>query len=48
MDDPIYGTFHDASTGETVTRELTPEEIADLFPDRGGNYLLPPSDPTEV
>ena len=25
-----YGTFHDALTGETVTRELTDEEIAAL------------------
>jgi hypothetical protein len=24
------GTFHDAITGETITRELTPEEIAAL------------------
>jgi hypothetical protein len=30
MSDPITGTFHDAETGETVTRELTPEEIAAL------------------
>jgi hypothetical protein len=30
MSDPILGTFHDAETGETVTRELTPEEIAAL------------------
>jgi hypothetical protein len=30
MTDPILGTFHDALTGETVTRELTPEEIAAL------------------
>jgi hypothetical protein len=30
MSDAIYGTFHDARTGETVTRELTPEEIAAL------------------
>ena len=30
MSDPITGTFHDAATGETVTRELTPEEIAAL------------------
>lgn len=30
MSDPIYGTFHDAATGETITRELTPEEIAAL------------------
>lgn len=30
MSDPLYGTFHDAETGETVTRELTPEEIAAL------------------
>jgi hypothetical protein len=22
------GTFHDAITGETITRDLTPEEIA--------------------
>ena len=25
--EPQYGTFHDAVTGETVTRELTQEEI---------------------
>lgn len=30
MSDPLYGTFHDAETGETITRELTPEEIAEL------------------
>ena len=30
MSDPILGTFHDAETGETITRELTPEEIAAL------------------
>jgi hypothetical protein len=24
------GTFHDAATGETVTRELTADEIAQL------------------
>jgi hypothetical protein len=30
MSDPITGTFHDAETGETITRELTPEEIAAL------------------
>jgi hypothetical protein len=30
MNDPIYGTFHDAATGETITRELTSEEIAAL------------------
>jgi hypothetical protein len=24
------GTFHDAITGETITRELTDEEIANL------------------
>ena len=24
----IIGTFHDALTGETITRELTAEEIA--------------------
>ena len=28
--EPLYGTFHDAETGETVTRELTAEEIAAL------------------
>jgi len=28
--EPKYGTFHDAQTGETVTRELTAEEIAQL------------------
>lgn len=26
MSEPKYGTFHDALTGETITRELTPEE----------------------
>ena len=28
--EPILGTFHDALTGETITRELTAEEIAAL------------------
>jgi hypothetical protein len=28
--EPINGTFYDAMTGETITRELTPEEIAAL------------------
>ena len=28
--EPKYGTFHDAITGETITRELTAEEIAAL------------------
>jgi hypothetical protein len=28
--EPKYGTFHDAQTGETVTRELTAEEVAEL------------------
>jgi hypothetical protein len=27
--EPLLGTFHDAITGETITRELTPEEIAE-------------------
>lgn len=27
MSDPLLGTFHDAETGETITRELTQEEI---------------------
>jgi hypothetical protein len=27
---PLLGTFHDAITGETITRELTPDEIAAL------------------
>ena len=26
-----YGTFHDVETGETITRELTQEEIEILF-----------------
>jgi hypothetical protein len=30
MSDPILGTFHDAETGETITRELTAGEIAAL------------------
>ena len=28
--EPLLGTFHDAITGETITRELTPQEIAAL------------------
>jgi hypothetical protein len=28
--EPTLGMWHDASTGETVTRELTAEEIAQL------------------
>jgi hypothetical protein len=28
--EPRLGTFHDAITGETVTRELTADEIAEL------------------
>ena len=28
--EPKLGTFHDAETGETITRELTAEEIAEL------------------
>jgi hypothetical protein len=31
MSDPILGTFHDAETGETITRELTQEEIDALY-----------------
>jgi hypothetical protein len=30
MENKPQGTFHDATTGETITRELTPEEIAEL------------------
>jgi hypothetical protein len=30
--EPLLGTFHDAITGVTVTRELTPDEIA-LLPE---------------
>lgn len=30
MSEPLMGTFHDALTGETVTRKLTAEEIAAL------------------
>ena len=28
--EPLLGTFHDAITGETITRELTAEELAAL------------------
>lgn len=27
--EPIIGIFHDALTGETIVRELTPEELAE-------------------
>jgi hypothetical protein len=30
--EPLLGTFHDAITGETITRELTQEEIDALTP----------------
>jgi hypothetical protein len=30
ISEPHTGTFHDARTGETIVRELTPEEIAAL------------------
>jgi hypothetical protein len=30
--EPLLGTFHDALTGETITRELTADEIA-LLPE---------------
>jgi hypothetical protein len=30
--EPLLGSFHDAVTGETVTRELTADEIA-LLPE---------------
>jgi hypothetical protein len=28
--DPILQTFYDGITGETITREVTPEEITEL------------------
>jgi len=28
--EPVMGLFHNAETGETITRELTAEEIAAL------------------
>ena len=28
--EPMWTTIHDAITGETITRELTPEEVAAL------------------
>jgi hypothetical protein len=40
-DQQILGTFHDATTGETVTRELTADEIAAL-PKPSDEY--PPTD----
>ena len=30
MSEPMLITIHDAETGETITREMTPEEIAAL------------------
>lgn len=32
--EPLYGTFHDAETGETIVRELTAEEIAAITIDQ--------------
>lgn len=37
---PMFGTFHDAATGETITRELTIDEIAIYSVD----YLEPKAD----
>ena len=34
---PLLGTFHDAITGETITRELTADEIAAL-PEPNNEY----------
>lgn len=28
--EPLYGGFHDATTGETIVRELTADEISQL------------------
>jgi len=28
--EPLIGTFHNGLTGETITRELTADEIAEL------------------
>ena len=43
--EPLLGTFHDAITGETVTRELTADEIA-LLPEPSESILgqQPPVD----
>jgi hypothetical protein len=32
MNEPLIGVFYDAATGETITRELTETEIAELPP----------------
>jgi hypothetical protein len=29
--EPLLGTFHDATSGETITRELTKDEIEALL-----------------
>jgi hypothetical protein len=36
---PLFGTFHDAETGITVTRELTADEITALHLDNNENSL---------
>jgi hypothetical protein len=38
--EPLTGTFHDAITGETTVRELTPEEAA-LIPKATDETLSP-------
>lgn len=38
--EPLLGTFHDAVTGETITRELTADEIA-LLPQATDETLSP-------
>ena len=38
--EPLTGTFHDAITGETTVRELTPEEAA-LMPKATDDNLEP-------
>ena len=38
--EPLTGTFHDAQTGETIVRDLTPEEAA-LIPTATDETLSP-------
>lgn len=42
MSDPILGTFHDAITGQTIIRELTPEESLDLPEELGPSHSYAP------
>jgi hypothetical protein len=43
--EPITGTFHDATTGETVVRELTTDELVQYELSVADANLIEPTEP---